>query len=67
MRRITRKLLLQRLQEGRAIEARLRGLAGRLEQFSQEDAQELVALVQPELAELPTKGERILEDIDAKT
>ena len=63
MRRITRESLLQRLQEGRKIEARLRGLASRLERISPEKAHEVMTLVQPQpLAE----SCHILQTIDAK-
>jgi hypothetical protein len=63
MSRITREALLRRLQEGRKIEARLRGLARRLERVSSKEAQELMTLVQPEpLAESDRIREAIPSD-----
>ncbi len=64
MGRTTRDSLLQRLQEGRKIEERLRGLARRLERISPEEAYDVMTLVQPQpLAE----SCHILQTIDAKT
>jgi hypothetical protein len=67
MRRITRESLLQRLQEGRKIEARLRGLARQLERISPGEAQGLVTLVQPELTAPLAESDCGLEADDAKT
>jgi hypothetical protein len=58
MRRISQRLLQQRLQEGREIEAHLRGLARRLERISPEDAEELREMVRP-----VTLSDRILDAI----
>ena len=48
MPRITRESLRQRLQEGWKIEARLRGLARRLERISPEEVHDVMTLVQPQ-------------------
>jgi hypothetical protein len=64
MSRITRESLLQRLEEARELEGRLRGLAARLERISPKEAHDVMTLLQPQrLAET----NRILEAIDART
>ena len=64
MRRITRESVLHRLQEGRNIEARLRGLARRLARISPKEAHDVMTLLQPQL---PAESNRVLQAIDAET